>query len=132
MDKKPSPNLQKRRSECQTFHGMTLKNISYSNGTTDGHKLINAHDVWTMLSSVVTFSSLILIKKSMGIAPLSIKYFFRRFPITYSTWIRTFAMVLVSSTSSGCNWLWPLVKLGISNFAPNVPNVFAILNLYQP
>ena len=71
---------------------MTLKNISYSNGTTDGHRLINVHDVWTILSSVVTFSLSFFIKKSFGIVPLSIKYFFRRFPITRPSWIQTFTI----------------------------------------
>ena len=61
-------------------------------------------------------------------SPIEYRILFRRFPITRSTWIRTLAMVLVSSTSYGRNWLWPLGKLGISNFAPNVPNISAILN----
>ena len=91
-------------------------------------KLINTHDVWTILSSVVTFLSLFFFKKSIGIVLLSIEYFFRRFPNTRSTWIRTFAMILVSSTFPGRNWLWPVVKLGISNFSPDFPNVSAILN----
>ena len=57
------------------------------------------------------------IRKSIGRIPLNIVYFLRRRPITRSTCIRTFAMLLVFSTSTGSSWSLPRVKAGIDNWA---------------
>ena len=64
----------------------------------------------------------------MGNVLSSKEYFFFILPVTLSTCIRTFAIRLVNSTSSGFNYFLPLVKEGMINCAPYVPNVSEILN----
>ena len=57
-----------------------------------------------------------------------IVYFCLTNPMTLSTCIRTLAIDLVSSTSSGESWLLPLVKAGICNFVRIAPTDSAITN----
>ena len=46
------------------------------------------------------------------------EYLFFKRPITHSTWIRTFAICLVNSTSFCDSCGLPFVKAGIVNLAP--------------
>ena len=90
------------------------------NGTTDGQRFTRAQHMSTILSKVVKDSSLFS-KKSMGNVLSSKEYFFFILPVTLSTCIPTFAIRLVNS-------FLPLVKEGMINCAPYVPNVSEILN----
>ena len=51
------------------------------------------------------------IKKSIDRNLDNIEKFRRRRPITLSTWMRTFAIPLVFSTSTGSSWSFPSVKV---------------------
>ena len=64
-------------------------------------------------------------RKSVGRVPWRMVYFLRNNPITLSTWILTFAIPLVFSTSTGSNWLFPLVNAGITSSACLMPTLSA-------
>ena len=53
-------------------------------------------------------------------------YFWRTHQITLSTWIRTFAIERVSSTSRVDSWSFPLVKAGILSLACCIATEFEI------
>lgn len=57
----------------------------------------------------------------MGTFADKIVYLFQTVPITLSTWIRRWAIVLVFSTSLASNWQCPLVKAGIFTSAHTGP-----------
>ena len=64
----------------------------------------------------------------MGIVCSKIECFCRKLPITCSTCILTFAIVLIFSTSYAGNLFLSFVKAGISNLTPTEPNIAQILN----
>ena len=92
-----------------------------SSGTMPGHKLTRAADTLIILSITVVASSWeppgLEIKKSIGRIPDNIEYFRLWRPITLSTWMRTFAIPLVFSTSTGSSWSFPFVKAGMASCA---------------
>ena len=63
----------------------------------------------------------------MDIVCSKIEYFCRKLPITRSTCILTFAIVLIFTTSYAGNLFLAFVKAGISNLTPTEPNIAQIL-----
>ena len=76
-------------------------------------------------------SPFLTIKKSIGKVPWSIKNFCLTQPITHSTWMHSFAIMRVFSTSNADSWDFLLVKAGICSDACIIPTGSLILNLCQ-
>ena len=68
------------------------------------------------------------LRKSVGSVLSKMVYLRRSNPITLSTWIRTLAIPLVCSTSTGSNWDLPFVKAGISSLACCRPTLSVMVN----
>lgn len=96
-----------------------LKN--QSNGTVPGQRSTRAAHTLIILSIIGVDASWeplqLLFKKSIGRIPFKIVYFLRSKPITCSTCMRTLAIPLVPSTSTGSSWSLLCVKAGIATSA---------------
>ena len=102
---------------------------SYSNGTTELHTLVSAQQTRTMQSTRGMSSPFLVDKSVIDIVLCKIGYFCLMHPITHSTWICTFAILLVSSTSMADSWLFPFVKAAIYSLTWTVPMYSAMSNL---
>ena len=88
---------------------------------------INAADIVPILSIVATLVSEGRLINVIGITPCRIVYLLRNKPMTLSTWIRNRASCHVFSTSAIESCFLPLVKAGISNWAPRIAKSSEIL-----
>eukprot|EP00117_Sycon_ciliatum_P010698 scpid19210/ scgid0645/ len=91
---------------------------SHSKGTTESQRLVRAQHTGMIRQIKGRSSPERLRRKSIGSIPRKIEYFLRRFPITRSTWMRTFAMLRVVCTSSADSCFLPLVNAGMWSLAP--------------
>ena len=82
-----------------------------SNGTIDSDKLVSAQHTRAILSIGARDSPGFAFTNSVGNMLCRITYFLRTRPITRSTWILTFAIFLVSSTSCTDSCFLPLVTV---------------------
>ena len=98
-----------------TLNNKALVLLYQSNGTIPGQRFTKTEHTFIILSIVRVDASSdplgLHIKKSVGRVPLKMVYFL------HSTWIRTLAMHLVPSTSTGSSCSLPLVQAGIANCA---------------
>ena len=84
-----------------------------SNGTMDSDKLLSAQHAMAILSIAARGSPGFSFTNSVGNMLCRITYSLRTRPVTCSTWILTFAIFLVFSTSCADNCFLPLMKAGI-------------------
>ena len=86
------------------------------------------NNIWVQFYPKLLKIHLYSVKKSMGSILSNKAYSCFVLAMTLSICIQTFAIRLVNSKSSGFNCFWPLVKEGMTNSAPYVPNASEILN----
>ena len=74
---------------------------------------MSAQQTVAFLSANGLLSDPLPIRKSIGIGPLRIVYFWHMFPIALSTWMRTLAIFLVSIISGKESCIFPRRNAGI-------------------